>query len=119
MIDSFKGEGQAEWDGRQNFMMRLHNAILHAHNSMINNDYLAWYKALTILRIELSSHLRTEEEKTKIKKAMKKMKHSLYNIEGLDKMEGFIEAQEELHAIMRKRGFDVPINERDPGHSLR
>lgn len=116
----YKHEGQAEYDGRQYFMTRLHNAILHSHNSMFNNDYEGWFKALTVLRIELSSHVRTEEEKELLKKSVAKLTDLLFNVHNkLNKLQGFIEVQENLHSIMRKRGFDVPINEFRPGSSVR
>lgn len=119
-MNDYKQQGQAEWDGRQFFMTRLHNAILHSHNCMFSNDFEGWYKALTVLRIELSSHARKEEEKQKLGNAVKKLNNLLYNrTNNLDRLQGFIKVQEDLHSIMRARGFDVPINEHDPAHALR
>lgn len=115
----FKHEGQAEWDGRQFFMTRLHEAILHAHNCNFSNDYLGWFKALSVLRIELSSHLRKAEEKALIESSKKSLNSLLFSNDSLAKLQGFIQAQEDLHSIIRSRGFDVPVNERSPGSSIR
>lgn len=116
----YKHEGQAEWDGRQAYMQRLHNVIMQCHISNFNNSYLEWYKSLMVLKIELSAHFRTAEEKENVKKAMSRLKSCLYDQQGsLAKFEGFIAAQETLHSIMRARGFDVPINDQSPGKSTR
>ena len=116
----FKHEGQSEWDGRQAFMQRLHNIIMQCHLSSFENNYVAWYKSLMILKVELSSHFRKEEEKAEIKKSFSRLKSLLYNSrEDVIKFEGFIAAQESLHKIIRARGFDVPIQDHSPGKSTR
>lgn len=116
----FKHEGQSEWDGRQAFMQRLHNIIMQCHLSSYENNYLGWYKSLMILKVELSPHFRKDEEKADIKKSFGRLKAYLYHPQDdLVKFEGFIDAQESLHAIMRARGFDVPIQDHSPGQSTR
>lgn len=116
----YKHEGQAEWDGRQAYMQRLHNVIMQCHISSYTNDYVGWYKSLQILKIELSSHLRTEDEKDLIKNSFTRLRASLFTNQGeMFKMDGFINAQEALHKIMRNRGFDVPISDHSPGQVTR
>lgn len=116
----YKHEGQAEWDGRQNFMQRLHNIIMQCHISSYANDYTGWYKSLMVLKIELSPHIRKEEEREKLNSSIARLKSSLYSQGGdIVKFDTFITAQESLHQIMRNRGFDVPINDHNPGQSTR
>lgn len=114
----FKHEGVAEWDQRQAFHERLHQAILFCHQSMFKNNYEGWFKGLTVLELELSAHLRKEEEKELVNKSMEKVRRSLqqnYN----NQFFIFLEAQKSMHQIMRNRGFDVPVNEKNPGMILR
>jgi hypothetical protein len=116
----YKNEGMAEWDQRQAFHQRLHTAILFAHNSMFSNDYRGWFKALTVLEIELSSHLRKEEEKETVKNNMERVRITIQNnFHTQNKFEVFLKAQKTMHQIMRARGFDVPVNEKNPGQILR
>lgn len=116
----FKKEGMSEWDGRQAFMQRLHNIIMQCHLSSFDNNYVAWYKSLMILKVELSSHIRKDLEREEVNKAFSRLKSYLYNSrEDIIKFEGFIKAQESLHKIIRARGFDVPIQDHSPGESTR
>lgn len=105
-------EGQAEWDGRQAFMMRLHEALMKAHRSNFNNDYFGWYKALIVLKLELSPHVRTEEEKDSVKDAFVNLTPGLLNSNSnQQKFLVCVNAQKSLHQIMRNRKFDVPMGE--------
>ena len=114
----FKHEGMAEWDQRQAFHERLHEAILFCHRSMFKNDYEGWFKGLTVLELELSAHLRTSEEQELIKGNMQKVRTTLNN-NYTNKFFIFLEAQKSMHKIMRLRSFDVPINDHSPGSALR
>lgn len=117
----YKHEGMAEWDQRQAFHERLHKAILHCHSSNFRGDYHGWYKALLVLDIELYSHLRKDDEKEEVRESMSKV-HNVMNSSNNNKAHAFytfLQAQKTFHKIMRLRGFDVPVNEHNPGHILR
>lgn len=119
-MSSFKEEGKTEWDMRQAFLERLHNCILNCHQAIFRSNYEYWYKSLRVLKLELHSHIRGEEENKSVDDSFSKLTAALYqkrNNRG--KFEVFINAQESLHEVMRARGFDISINERSPGSALR
>jgi len=106
-------DGQSEFDQRQLYHTRLHEAILMCHRSNFKNNYYGWYKALIVLRLELSAHLRTEEEKDLVSNSFKPLTPALINksLNNISKFNIFMKAQEAIHQILRNRGLDVPIYE--------
>lgn len=116
----FRKEGQSEWDMRQAFLERLHKAITNCNQAIYLNNYEYWYKSLCVLQLELSSHLRNEEEEEMVNSSMEKATSILYDrINSIAKFRVFMNAQKALHKIMRLRGFDIPITDRSPGSALR
>lgn len=117
-----KKEGQSEWDMRQAFLERINKAIINCYESIHQGNYYLWYKNLTILSLELSSHIRTDEEKELVETSMEKATAQLYNNQrsnNIAKFRTYMEAQKALHYIIRQRGFDIPITDRTPGSALR
>ena len=110
-----KPEGTAEWDQRQQFHTRIHESILLCSSGLFERDYRLWLNGLTMMEIALKPFM-TKEQEESIKKKMKLINNLLRsNIQRLDITPFFQSAQEDLHKVMRSRGFDVPINEFRPG----
>lgn len=123
MIDDFKQAGTAEWDQRQAFHKRLHEAIILGHNSLISEDYNTWFKALSILYTELYSHIDKELEAELLIEV--NMKHITNMLKTQTRMKNtndllllFSETQRKLHQVMRHKGFDVPIKKNREGSIL-
>ena len=122
-MDDFKQAGTAEWDQRQAFHKRLHEAIILAHNSLIEENYNNWFKALSILYTELYSHIDEKmEDEHNLKASMLKLgeiltsKVRMRNNHSLLML--FSETQRKLHIVMRIKGFDVPIKKARDGSVL-
>jgi len=118
--EQFKNKGDAEWDQRQAFHQRLHNAIMLCYDSMHHQDFNSWYDSLLILYTELVGHMNDEElkdVKLSLLKTKNIMKYS--NINLVDKKMIFHSAQVNLHSVMRNRGFDCPTTKHSPGSIMR
>lgn len=121
-MDRMVAEGSAEWDQRQAFHKRLHDTVMLAHQSYLNNQYIDWFKALNVLYRELRPHA-PENELQLIDAQMDRLGQVFHtkkriNMPLYDTVKLLISTQDCMHAIMRKRAFDVPIKERRKGSVL-
>lgn len=101
-------DGQSEFDQRALYMKRLNDACIACHLSMMNNNLDGWYKALLMLKVELSAHT-DEPEKSDLKKKFRLLEIYRKKTGKFLPYHLFAETQETLYSVMRKKSLDVPI----------